>query len=155
MRQTERSFCQMKPGWFARLPPYRFDQSEKLWAVLLAAGSLYIALFALLPGFEKFGWPCVWKHSTGIECAGCGFTRACAAILTAQWQHAWELHPLVFLVLPYLGWRLLNILAGLCTGRSLNTVIPWRVRKAVFWTAVAFVTVYASVHIARQITVNS
>jgi hypothetical protein len=141
----------MKTNWFARLPPSRFDQSEKLWAILLTAGALYVALFAYVPGFEKFGWPCLWKTCTGIECAGCGFTRACAAILTAQWRRAWELNPLVFLVLPYLGWRLLNILTGLCTGKSLNTVIPWRVRRAGFWISTTLAVFYALVRISQQV----
>jgi len=141
----------MKVLWFQNLPPYRFDQTEKLWLAFIVIGFVYLGLFALVPGFENFGWPCLWKHSIGTECAGCGFTRACAAILTAQWQRAWELHPLVFLVAPYLGWRALNILAGLSSGKSLDAAIPWEVRRAVLWTAVTLISVYVLVRVARQI----
>lgn len=114
----------MKNSWLARLPPYRFDQGEKLWAILLAAGALYVALFTFVPGFDRFGWPFVWKHCTGIECAGCGFTRACAALIRMDWSAALSFNPLVFLVSPFLGWKLLEITFGLGTGKSLQAVIP-------------------------------
>lgn len=141
----------MKTNGLARLPPYRFDQSEKLWAILLAAGSLYVALFAYVPGFEKFGWPCLWKTCTGIECAGCGFTRACAALLAMNWKTAWSLNPLVFLIVPYLGWRAANIAIGLLTRRSVGAVVPARIRVAMLLATGTLVVYYALSSLAGQI----
>ena len=141
----------MKTNWLARLPPYRFDQREKLWAILLTAGALYVALFAFLPGFEKFGWPCLWKKCAGIECAGCGFTRACAALLTMNWKAAWSLNPLVFLVVPYLAWRAANIATGLGTRRSLSAAIPSLVRRVTFWAAVVLGGAYVLLHFGGKL----
>lgn len=114
----------MKTGWLANLPPYRFDQSEKVWGGVLIVGALYIALFAFVPGFDRLAWPCLWKKCTGIECVGCGFTRACAALIRMDWTAALRFNPLVFLVAPFLGWKLLEITFGLGTGKSLQAVIP-------------------------------
>jgi hypothetical protein len=108
----------------AQLPPYRFDQSEKVWAAIIAIGLIYVACFAFIPGFDRFGWPCFWKQLTAAECAGCGFTRACAALIQMDWTAALHFNPLVFLVAPFLGWKLLEITFGLGTGRSLQAVIP-------------------------------
>lgn len=36
----------------------------------------------------------------GIPCPGCGLTRATAAALSGHFAHAFELHPLVYLVAP-------------------------------------------------------
>jgi hypothetical protein len=137
--------------WLGNLPPYRFDQTEKLWLAAIVAGVIYVVLFAFVPGFENFGWPCIWKRSTGVECLGCGFTRACGAIVTAQWHRAWELHPLVFLIIPYFAWRLANIVVGIAAGRSLNAAIPWSVRKMVFWAGAALITTYIAIRIIRQL----
>ena len=142
----------MKTDWLARLPPYRFDQREKLWAILLTAGALYVALFAFLPGFEKFGWPCLWKKCAGIECAGCGFTRACAALLTMNWKAAWNFNPLVFLVIPYLVWRAACIAIGLLTRRSVGAMVPARLRVAMLLAAGTAVVYYALSSFAGQIS---
>lgn len=144
----------MKTNWLSRLPPYRFDQSEKLWAILLAAGALYVALFAYVPGFEKFGWPCLWKTCTGIECLGCGFTRACAALLAMNWNAAWSLNPLVFLVVPYLVWRAACIATGLLTRISLSATVPPFVRKTAFWIALVLAATYALLHFAGKLLVT-
>ena len=141
----------MKTNGLARLPPYCFDQSEKLWAILLAAGSLYVTLFAYVPGFEKFGWPCLWKTCTGIECVGCGFTRACAALLAMNWKTAWSLNPLVFLIVPYLGWRAANIAIGLLTHRSLSAASPSLVRRVTFWAAVVLGGAYVLLHFGGRL----
>jgi hypothetical protein len=130
-------------GWLANLPPYRFDQGEKMWAGVLIVGSLYIALFAFVPGFDRFAWPCLWKTCTGIECVGCGFTRACAALLTMNWKAAWHFNPLVFLIVPYLAWRAACIATGFVTRRSLSAIVPPFVRKTAFWAAVVVASSYS------------
>jgi hypothetical protein len=136
----------MIAGWLTNLPPYRFDQGEKMWAGVLIVGSVYIALFAFVPGFDRLAWPCLWKKCTGIECVGCGFTRACAALLAMNWKAAWHFNPLVFLVVPYLGWRAANIATGLLTRISLSATVPLPIRRIMFWAAVVLTGSYVLLH---------
>lgn len=122
-----------------------------MWSGVLLVGSLYIALFAFVPGFDRFAWPCLWKKCTGIECLGCGFTRACAALLAMNWKAAWSLNPLVFLVVPYLAWRAANIATGLLTSRSLSEIVPLPIRKITFWAALVLTGTYALLHLGEQL----
>lgn len=140
--------------WLGNLPPYRFDQTEKLWLAAIVAGVIYVALFAFVPGFENFGWLCLWKQGAGIECAGCGFTRACAALLVMNWKAAWHFNPLVFLIVPYLAWRTACIATGLLTRRATGAIIPSLVRKTAFWAAVVIVGSYALLHLRGKLLAN-
>jgi len=40
--------------------------------------------------------PCPFHAVTGVECPGCGMTRACTAVGQGQIEEAWHHHPLVF-----------------------------------------------------------
>lgn len=122
--------------WLRNLPPYHFDQTEKLWLAAIVAGVIYVALFAFVPGFENFGWPCLWKQGAGIECAGCGFTRACAALMKTKWSTALHHNPLVFLVVPLVAWKLVQLILGLASGHSLQSVIPRACKR--FFVATLF-----------------
>lgn len=41
-----------------------------------------------------------------IPCPACGLTRSAFYVFTFQWHRAWNLHPLIFLWIPYLGYLL-------------------------------------------------
>ena len=43
--------------------------------------------------------PCPVHTVTGVECPGCGMTRACTAAGQGQFGQAWHHHPLVFALL--------------------------------------------------------
>ena len=45
---------------------------------------------------------CLYKLLFGIECWGCGITRACIAALYGNFNDALIYHPAVFIVLPIL-----------------------------------------------------
>lgn len=48
---------------------------------------------------DRFGWPCYLRQFTGIECVGCGGTRAVRACLRGDWLEAlWQ----NFMLLPSL-----------------------------------------------------
>lgn len=125
--------------WLRNLPPYHFDQTEKLWLAAILAGVIYVALFAFVPGFENFGWPCIWKRSTGVECLGCGFTRSCGALAKLEWRAAFMLNPLVYIVVPLLAVKAALILAGLATGKSWGQFFL-RPRTRPFLVAVTVIT---------------
>ena len=46
--------------------------------------------------------PCLWKTFFGTECSGCGVTSSIIEILTGNFQFAWEINKLTFLVFPLL-----------------------------------------------------
>jgi len=49
-------------------------------------------------GFEDGPVLCPWRLLTGIPCPGCGGIRAMGAISTGQFEQAWLLNPIAFLV---------------------------------------------------------
>lgn len=49
-------------------------------------------------GFEEGPVLCPWRLLTGIPCPGCGGIRAMGAISTGQFEQAWLLNPITFLV---------------------------------------------------------
>lgn len=57
-----------------------------------------IALFYLL--IESLGVTCPIRFLTGISCAGCGMSRAWAALLRLDLSTALRMHPLFWLPIP-------------------------------------------------------
>ena len=49
-------------------------------------------------GFEEGPVLCPWRLLTGYPCPGCGGIRAMGAICTGQFEQAWLLNPIAFLV---------------------------------------------------------
>ena len=46
--------------------------------------------------------PCLWKTFFGFECSGCGVTSSFIEIIKGNFQFAWEINKLTFLVVPLL-----------------------------------------------------
>ena len=60
-----------------------------------------ILLFALIAVFYlSFGCPV--RLLTGVSCPGCGMTRALFALLKLDFSLAFEMHPLVLLLIVYI-----------------------------------------------------
>lgn len=45
---------------------------------------------------------CLFKNILGIECPGCGITRAVVSVLHGDWIRAWEYNRMVVVVFPLL-----------------------------------------------------
>ena len=52
--------------------------------------------------------PCLISFTTGIDCWGCGLTRATIALMKLDFASAFELNPLIFMVLPTIALLLLS-----------------------------------------------
>ena len=44
--------------------------------------------------------PCLSVLLLDVQCPGCGITRACIALLSFDFQAAWNLNKLVFFIIP-------------------------------------------------------
>ncbi len=47
--------------------------------------------------------PCIWESVFGFHCPGCGMTKAAIACLRLDFGGAWGHNPLVFIVVPIIG----------------------------------------------------
>ena len=72
--------------------------------IIVAIVVLYFILSVLLKLFYDIDYliPCLWKTFFGFECSGCGVTSAIIEIIKGNFQIAWEINKITFLVFPLL-----------------------------------------------------
>jgi len=56
-------------------------------------------LIKLFLGLD-FTIPCLWRMAFGFECPGCGLTTAFIACLKLNFERAFNINPLIFIVIP-------------------------------------------------------
>ena len=77
-----------------------------LW--LGVAGVSLLGLVAWFkPDGQSFYPRCFLYVTTGIQCPGCGATRATHALLRGDWGTAWRLNPFWVSVAPLMAWSYL------------------------------------------------
>ena len=108
-----------------------------LW-VLSAAGAAY--LFFFQPGRTGFFPACPFRTLTGLNCPACGTTRGLHQLLHGNFIAAFELNPLMVLMLPILGYALVAYTRSAITGRpmtqlSLSAKYGWLLAVVIlgFW----------------------
>lgn len=84
---------------------YRRSTVVGIW-LLLIAGSVYLYLFE--PGRTGFFPPCMFRLLTGLQCPGCGSTRAAHQIVHGHFEAAFMLNPLLLLALPFMVYAFLR-----------------------------------------------
>jgi len=78
-------------------------QVAAVWFILAGAAT-YLFLF---DPAEGAGYPsCPFRLLTGLQCPGCGSTRAVHQLLHGHPLVAFELNPLLMISLPFLGFAL-------------------------------------------------
>lgn len=104
----------------------------------LAAGSLLLMFFN--PTSAGFFPTCPFRALTGLQCPGCGSTRACYQLLHLHPIAAFKLNPLMMLTLPFIVYGLLGFTKSAITGKSRRRVfIPsiylwgWLALLIFFW----------------------
>lgn len=65
--------------------------------ILISLGIFYLKVIS--PVFQ-IHIPCVFKKITGLDCPGCGMTRAALAILDGDFYQAFRFNMLVFILAP-------------------------------------------------------
>lgn len=87
------------------------------WALALVGVVALIVLWRIEPAGQSF-FPRCWLHqTTGLQCPGCGATRAVHEVLNGRIRDAFRLNALVVLALPFLAGMGLRQAWGLRTGR--------------------------------------
>lgn len=83
-------------------------RSKEAWLVLAGAGviGLFVLRYLLI---EHEGWVrglspgCFFKRITGLNCAGCGGTRAFFAFLKGDFGMSWRMNPMFMIGLAVAG----------------------------------------------------
>ena len=65
---------------------------------------LVLGLYGIYCCFSTIRIPCVFHLVTGLDCPGCGMTRASVAVLHFDFAKAWHYNKLLFIVIPALAY---------------------------------------------------
>jgi hypothetical protein len=88
-----------------------------LW-LTLAAGAAYLFFFE--PGKSGFFPVCPFRALTGFTCPGCGSTRGLHHLLHGELLGAFQLNPLIVLVLPFLLFALVRYTYAVLRGKPMK-----------------------------------
>jgi len=102
------------------------DRSRQLAIALLvwlgiAAGS--VLLFFFNPSTAGFFPLCPFRALTGLQCPGCGSTRACYQLIHLHPIAAFKLNPLMMLTLPFVVYGFLGFTRSAITGQPQRRIL--------------------------------
>ncbi len=115
---------------------YRRSTVVGLW-LLSIAGAVY--LFVFEPGRTGFFPPCMFRLITGMQCPGCGTTRALHEITHGHLKAAFMLNPLLLLASPFLIYAFLRYSAIVMRGGvPRKNALPAPYIYAIFFIVLGF-----------------
>jgi hypothetical protein len=105
------------------------------------AGAVLLGACAGLALVDPSGGPtiCPFKAATGLDCPGCGTTRAAHKLLTGHFFAAADMNVLALVSLPLIAWALFASLTRAFGGPRVRTYEP---SSRVVWVALAVVAVF-------------
>jgi|ERR1700752_744359 len=105
--------------------------------LLLFLGSVYVFVFE--PGKTGFFPSCPFKFFTGLNCPGCGSTRALHQLLHGHVEAAFLLNPLFVIALPFMAFAFLKHNAIVFRGGvPRGNTIPASYLYALFFIVLSF-----------------
>ena len=106
----------------------------------IAAAAVVLFFFDPASPQNQFFPKCPFRMITGLQCPGCGTTRACYQLIHLHPIAAFKLNPLMMMTLPFLIYGLLGFTKSAITGQPQRRVfIPsfylwaWLVVMIAFW----------------------
>lgn len=115
---------------------YRRSTVVGIW-LLLIAGAAYLYLFE--PGRSGFFPLCPFRLLTGLQCPGCGTTRALHEIVHGHFGAAFMLNPLLLIASPFLIWAFLRYtIIVMNGGMPRRNALPAPYIYAIFFVVVGF-----------------
>lgn len=95
--------------------------------ILLLGALLAAAVIAIfyVPAQYGIGIPCLFRSITGLECPGCGNTRAAFALLRLDFGAAFRYNPMFFVEFFYLAWVLFCCARGYLKGKAFSYKPPF------------------------------
>lgn len=106
--------------------------SSALWAALVSAAAIgAVILYRFDPVTARFYPPCLFHALTGLQCPGCGTTRALHHLLHGDVAGAFRLNAMLFVVAPF------GLVASLSKRVVLHPITGWTavVVTVVWWIA--------------------
>jgi hypothetical protein len=107
--------------------PVSFDRTRQLaiasflWLGLAAIG-VFLFFFNPASPANQFFPKCPFRMVTGLQCPGCGSTRACYQLLHLHPIAAFKLNPLLVLTLPFIIYGFLGFTRSAITGQPQRRV---------------------------------
>lgn len=115
---------------------YRRSTVIGIW-LLLIAGAVYVFVFE--PGRSGFFPLCPFRLLTGLQCPGCGTTRALHELLHGHLLAAFMLNPLLLLALPFALYAFVRYSVLALRGRSPRpNALPAPYIYAIFFVILGF-----------------
>lgn len=102
--------------------------TRRKW-IVLGGLSLALALGFVFTADQMAAGPafCAFKLVSGLDCPGCGMTRALSALLHGDVDAAVLFHPLVVVVFPVMVALWLTLVVEVGSGRPFMSCVPARV----------------------------
>jgi len=132
----------MKGFYFVPVAADRARQltiTASVWLGLIALAGFLFFFNPASPGNQFFP-KCPFRLLTGMQCPGCGSTRACYQLLHLHPVAAFKLNPLFMLTLPFIVYGFLGYTKSAVTGQPQRRIfIPsfylwaWLVLMIFFW----------------------
>ena len=115
---------------------YRRSTVVGIWLILIVSA---VYLFMFEPGRTGFFPLCPFRLLTGLQCPGCGTTRALHEIVHGHFWAAFMLNPLLLIASPFLVWAFLRYsLIAMQGSMPRKNALPAPYIYAIFFVVVGF-----------------
>ena len=122
----------------------------KITILIAALGFFYVAALALFPTLAPLSpLRCALYTVTGMNCSGCGLTRACVSLLHLHFMSAIRFNPLIVIVAPCIAAYVVDSILILLGKKSFIDRVPKWVCKTVL---VVFIGVSVLLFLVRLLT---
>lgn len=131
-----------KPPVIATAPPRESVRLTDAWkpaVALLAVVTVLLVGYLFDPTAHGFFPQCQFHQITGLNCPGCGATRAVHALAHGNWGAAFQNHALLVVALPFF---LYGLVAELATALGSRRLPLFRPPPWCIWVGLSLLGIY-------------